>query len=391
MRIGIYGGTFAPVHLGHVTLAETAIHQLSLDRLIVVPAGLSPGKQKDDALTDQDRLLTCRLAFASLPNTEVSDVEVCREGKSYTVDTLQLFREKYPKDTLICLFGSDAFLGLERWRAKEEIFSLAEIAVMPRDEKQRELTEQKAVEYRLTGASATVLEGPAYPVSSSLVREYLERGEQTDLIPEKVLSYFRQNGRFGFSAEDYEYDLPFLTGEIERLESPERYEHSLNVAKRAVELARIHHVSEKLAYLAGLLHDICKNLPREEQLKWVPKPVILRESLYLKLPQLWHAMAAAPYLWENYGVYQLEVLSGIFYHTEGHPGMTTFEKVIYLADLTSAERDYPSAAAVRAICDESLDRGMIEGLRYTAYKLRQTKTPMTESARELMNEYDITL
>ena len=122
-RIGIYGGTFSPVHNGHVAAAKAFMEQMWLDVLFVIPAGIPPHKQVDQQVSAIDRYRMCELAFGDMEGVIVSDLELRRDGKSYTVDTL---RELTAPDTrLFLLMGTDMLLSLDEWREPEEIFRLS--------------------------------------------------------------------------------------------------------------------------------------------------------------------------------------------------------------------------------------------------------------------------
>ena len=149
MKIGIYGGTFNPPHLGHLVSARFAMDHLGLDRLIFVPAGDPPHKELPrNAPPAQTRLELVKLAADSLllrEKIEVSDLEVRREGKSYTADTLRVFRERYPGDELWLLMGADMFLTLQNWKRPEEICSLAHLAAFARTERDTGEIDRKSV------------------------------------------------------------------------------------------------------------------------------------------------------------------------------------------------------------------------------------------------------
>ena len=132
MRVGIYGGTFSPVHNGHVAAAKAFMEQMWLDILYVIPTGVTPHKTMKGDATAADRLEMCRLAFEGVEGVIVSDLEMRREGKSYTVDTL---RELYdPEGRLFLLMGTDMLLTLDKWREPEEIFRLCYPVYIRREE-----------------------------------------------------------------------------------------------------------------------------------------------------------------------------------------------------------------------------------------------------------------
>ena len=132
MRVGIYGGTFSPVHNGHVAAAKAFMEQMWLDILYIIPTGVTPHKDMKGDATASDRLEMCRLAFEGVEGVIVSDLEMRREGKSYTVDTL---RELYdPDGRLFLLMGTDMLLTLDKWREPEEIFRLCYPVYIRREE-----------------------------------------------------------------------------------------------------------------------------------------------------------------------------------------------------------------------------------------------------------------
>ena len=121
MRVGIYGGTFSPIHNGHIAAAKAFMEQMWLDILYVIPTGVTPHKIMKGDATAADRLEMCRLAFADMDGVIVSDLEMKREGKSYTVDTL---RELYdPEGRLFLLMGTDMLMTLDQWREPDETIS----------------------------------------------------------------------------------------------------------------------------------------------------------------------------------------------------------------------------------------------------------------------------
>ena len=134
-RVGIYGGSFNPPHVGHSLAAREMTDRLGLDRLLIVPAAVPPHKALPDGSPGAaDRLELCRLAFAGIPKAEVCDLELRREGPSYTIDTLRALRQSLPDDELFLMMGTDMLLSFDLWREPEEIARLATLAVVRREE-----------------------------------------------------------------------------------------------------------------------------------------------------------------------------------------------------------------------------------------------------------------
>lgn len=198
MRIGIYGGTFSPVHLGHVAAAKAFMEQMWLDILYVIPTGISPHKQMKGDATPADRLEMCRLAFENVEGVIVSDLEIRREGKSYTVDTL---RELYhPENRLFLLMGTDMLLTLGNWREPEKIFELC-YPVYIRREADASLDDaivEKIAEYhKMYGKVVRRITTPPIELSSSTVRAVVAQGKSVSgLVPPAVERYITEKGLY---------------------------------------------------------------------------------------------------------------------------------------------------------------------------------------------------
>ena len=198
MRVGIYGGTFSPVHNGHVAAARAFMEQMWLDILYVIPTGVTPHKDMKGDATARDRLEMCRLAFSDMEGVIVSDLEMRREGKSYTVDTLRQLYD--PANRLFFLMGTDMLLTLDRWREPEEIFKLC-YPVYIRREADAELDAtiiEKITSYRERfGKTVPRIVAPAIELSSSRVREAVAAGESIDdMVPAAVAHYIREKGLY---------------------------------------------------------------------------------------------------------------------------------------------------------------------------------------------------
>jgi nicotinate-nucleotide adenylyltransferase len=132
MRIGILGGTFNPVHIGHLILADEVREKLELGKVIFVPTYIAPHKTNSDVLCARHRYSMLRLAIKGNKYFSVSDVEIKRNGKSYTIDTVRFFKKRHPKDTLFFITGSDLLKYLDAWKDLKEILSLVKFIVATR-------------------------------------------------------------------------------------------------------------------------------------------------------------------------------------------------------------------------------------------------------------------
>ncbi|MBE6604337.1 MAG: nicotinate (nicotinamide) nucleotide adenylyltransferase [Ruminococcaceae bacterium] len=198
MRIGIYGGTFAPPHLGHVRAAEEFFKQMELDLLYIIPTAVPPHKQIDAADDPRHRLAMCELAFGSMPRVIVSDMEIVRGGKSYTVDTLRALAAQ--DRCLFLLMGTDMMLTLDQWREPEEIFRLCYPVYMRRENDpviEGQIIAKNSAYLSKYGKIVRRIPMEFVDVSSTAVRERVAMGRSlTDMVPEAVAAYIEKEGLY---------------------------------------------------------------------------------------------------------------------------------------------------------------------------------------------------
>ena len=193
-KIAMFGGTFDPIHNGHISLAVQAANLLHLDEVLLIPTNIPPHKQMY-AAPGYHRLAMCKLAAKGWDFLTVSDRELRREGPSFTVDTLRELRTEYPDAKLFLIMGSDMFFTLEQWRESEEILRLAVICTGAREPGEFPRLEQHAQHLRDTyGAACEVLDIVVREVSSTEIRTRLARGETLSaILPEQVFGYIREH------------------------------------------------------------------------------------------------------------------------------------------------------------------------------------------------------
>ena len=363
-RIGIFGGTFNPIHNGHVLLCEYCKRELLLDKVLLIPDNTPPHKISPDLAGGSDRLQMCRLAAKQFPWLEVSDIELKREGKSYTYETLLSLKELYPSDELFLITGADMFLTLHEWKSPETIFRCASLIAVPRDSSDKEkLTDYYHQVIEPMGARATVLDEPVMEVSSTFIRSHIGDSEAlSSLLPTQVYDYICQKGLYRKKEMDYQSIIRELMGDY-------RFTHSVNVAQEAVTLARLYGADEHKAYVAGILHDVTKEIPHEEQLQIIKDGGIILDNVQKNAPKLWHSISGSVYVRTKLGITDEDIINAIRYHTTGRAGMSLLEKIIYTADYTSAERNYNGADVMREKSRKSLEEAMIFSCQFTLQNL----------------------
>lgn len=195
-RIGIMGGTFDPVHNGHLLLGRQARSEYGLDEIWYMPSHIPPHK-KDHRITDgKDRLAMLKLALEGIPFFSVSDFEMKREGNTYTAQTLELLKEEYPEDKFYFIIGADSLFQLETWYHPEKVMELTSLLVSGReyDRAGRTMDQQISHLKSVYGAHIQVLHNPEMNVASARIRDMAARGENIEeLVPGAVAAYIREH------------------------------------------------------------------------------------------------------------------------------------------------------------------------------------------------------
>ena len=392
MKIGVYGGTFNPPHLGHVAAARAAFETLKLDRLLLVPAGMPPHKTLPaGSPTPEQRLELTRLAGEALnlgDRVETLDIEARREGRSYTADTLRQLRERYPADELWLLMGTDMFLSLQDWRRPEEILSLAGIAAFSRtweDEEARFDAQRDRLYQMYPQARIFTLTIPdVMDLSSTELRELLARGEGGHLLPPAVYGCILREGLYGTGADLRRLPLRQLRPVALSYLKHQRIPHVLGTEQEAIRLAARYGADAGKLRVAALLHDCTKRLDLPEQLELCRRYGIQLDALEERTLKLLHAKTGAAVAREVFGVDE-ETYSAILWHTTGRPGMTTMEKIMYLADYIEPSRDFPGVQDLRRACYEDLDAGLRMGLEMTIREMNELGTPVHRATVEALD------
>ena len=378
MKIGVFGGTFDPVHQGHIELCKTAIQELNLDTLYVMPNGNPPHKEKE--WDKKHRLTMVELAFSNIPKVKISDYEIKKEEPSYTYETLIAFGKEHPDDEIYFLMGMDNLTYFLKWRHPEIICKLAKLVFFGRVGYEQTEEGTKAISQQL-GADPILIPFD-WNVSSTEIRE--EIGQGTYLfhkLPFLVYQYIIRNGLYGTVAvgefDSYETDLKKYMEE-------KRFLHSIGVAVTAYRMAIRYGEDEKLAYFTGLLHDIAKRMPLDKQLELCKKIKLHPDEVLY--PKMLHAPAGAGFVKKKYNLKDKKLLSGIRYHTMGHRDMTTFDKLIYMADYIEPCRNFEGVEQLREATFRNLDEAIIKGIDTTILSLVEEHLKISPVLLEVRND-----
>ncbi len=198
MKIGILGGTFNPIHTGHLILAQNALEYLQLDRVLFIPSGVSYLKDSRTILSAEHRIRMVELAIQDNPAFSLSTIETEREGNSYTYETLLQLKEIYPDAELYFICGADILMSIHTWKEPAQIMRDAALVVAPRDFTQKEELEAQKEQLILNyNANVILLDTTDLNVSSSGIREHLAAGRSARYyVPDPVLGYIKEQGLY---------------------------------------------------------------------------------------------------------------------------------------------------------------------------------------------------
>ena len=389
MKIGVYGGTFNPPHLGHLTAARAVFELLGLDLLLLIPAGLPPHKELPaGSPTPEQRLEMTRLAGEQLglgDKVRTLDIELERGGRSFTSDTLAQLKAQYPDSELWLLMGTDMFLTLQAWHEPEKILSLAGIAAFGRTEEDTEelFSAQREYLYKTYPQARifTLTIPGVIDVSSTELREKLAKGEGGNLLAPAVYGYILREGLYNTGADLKRLPISRLRPVALSYLKHKRIPHVLGTEQEAIRLAERYGADVEKARVAALLHDCTKKLDMPAQLALCGQYGIALDELEQKALKLLHSKTGAAIARDVFGVDD-EIYSAIWYHTTGHADMTKLEKIIYLADYIEPSRDFPGVDTLRKVCYEDLDKGLLLGLEMTIEEMTAMGNPVHRATVE---------
>lgn len=374
MRTCIYGGTFNPPHLGHLAAAKAAVEELQLDQILLMPNQTPPHKQMpENSAAPEQRLEMCRLAAELIPNCKASDFELQQEGPSYTADTVERYHAAHPQEQLWLLVGTDMVESFHQWRDPARILKHVRLAVVARDEADRESIREAAQRLREDfGAGIDILHNPPLPMSSTQVRA----SRNSELLPEVVAEYIREHRL-------YRPSLERLRETVRGMVKEKRYKHILGCEETAVALARKYGADVETVAYAAVLHDMTKEFPLKEQLKLAEKWNIILDYEQENLPHLIHADTAAAMAREELGMWD-GVCTAIARHTVGGSGMSREDLIVYLADLIEPTRAYPGVEQLREAAERDLREACILATRRTMEFVKsQGREPYYKTAQTL--------
>ncbi len=399
MKIGVYGGTFNPPHLGHLAAARAAVEALELDKLLLIPAAVPPHKDLPQETPDLEHRLAMVEKMADAMGlskvVEVSRLEVERSGKSYTSDTLEAIHDQYPGAQLWLLMGTDMFLTLHQWHDPEEILKLAGICAFGRKEQDGEAVfapQRSRLEEQYGAKVVTMTLPDLVDISSTRLRALLAEGEGREYLHPSVYGYILMHGLYGTHADLKHLDIPELRACSYSMVKEKRVRHIRGTEEEAVRLAKRWGADETLARRAGILHDCTKYLELDEQLELCRKYGVELDEMEQCMVKLLHSKTGACIARAIFGEPD-EVFWAIFWHTTAKADMTTLEKILYVADYMEPNRDFEGVERLRELAYSDLDKALLLGVEMTIQEMKDRQLPVhnnTIQAQAWLREHGVT-
>ncbi|MBR4591754.1 MAG: nicotinate-nucleotide adenylyltransferase [Elusimicrobiaceae bacterium] len=343
MKVLVFGGSFDPVHKGHVALFRRAMKIISPDVAHIVPAYHSPFKAKSPT-PFRLRMKMLKLAFAGLgKNIIFDDYELRQGGKTYTYQLIHYLQKRYKNPEIYLLVGTDCLNDIHNWKNPEVIFNNATVIAGKRKGYSENPAQFKHI----------FLPGFFPKLSSSRVRAHiLSCGAIPDTVPTPIVETIRKHKLYGLDIHDW----------LKTHLKPNRYLHSQKVAEMAAALSDIYDVNVEAAVRAGILHDSGKGFSGEELIHFCRTHKIkvpFFEDICRQEPSLLHSYVSAWLAKHQFDTRNKDIVNAIAEHTLGSLKMSVLSKILFVADISSKDRKYKDAFLIRNLALQDLDKALL--------------------------------
>lgn len=368
MKIAVFGGSFNPLHNGHAMLADTVIKDLGYDKVLFVPTCIPPHKRVNADVSPEKRLEMLELFCSTngYGHFEVEPCEIERGGVSYTVDTIEYLNQKYSKvldGKLAFIMGDEVAAEFDKWKNPEKISKLADLIITHRIKDDSESHPDASVMENIQNTPIgdykgdfnvrfdeksfkypyTLLKESVLPVSSSDIRKRIIEGRSIKyLLPAEIYRFIMENNLYMQFDKDekssacrkmnYEAKIEEIRAYTKAHVKKSRYEHSERVAQMCSLLCGHYGLNIEEGYLAGIAHDMCKDMDDEEVTKVASKDGLPIYDIEKNKPSLLHGRAAAILMKEKFGITDKNILEAVAFHTSGKVDMCDLTKCLFLAD-----------------------------------------------------------
>lgn len=408
MRIGLFGGSFDPIHNGHLAVVDGVLRSGRVDAVIIIPSVRNSFKRGRVLSAAPYRYyMTCEVVkncFAR-QNVFVSDIEFGIKGISYSVSTISalidgglerlLVRNGIKpakaalQHELFWICGSDILPTFDQWYKPEELITKAPLFVAKRPGDDTDIDYETERISRIFGFKARI---ESFDLKGVLASSGdIRFSGDYDKVPDRAQKFISENNLYpdnnplDYVSDDVAERFYQISADLYYYLGERRLLHTVNTGLCACELAHIHGADEGKALIAGLLHDCAKELPIDEQRTMAFE----RTSDLFVDNKLLHSPAGAVMAEKFFDIHDEEILDAITYHTTGRRGMTLQDKIIYLADKIEPARDYADLTAIRKLSKEDLDEAVRMNLLRTQAKFSSASRPMHPLTADFMVDMGI--
>lgn len=355
MKIALFGGSFNPIHSGHLDIINDLSNKF--DQVWVIPSFISPGKT--ESFNEKDRLNMINIVIKEFDNVVLYDWEIKNKKVSYTSETIKHILKTNPEDQFTFIFGFDNVKTFDKWQEAEYIAKNVDLAAYYRGKKE---THENVKNFNINLYDLIPTE-----ISSTEIR----RGDNLLEVNQEIIKYILINRLY-------------IDDILSKYMNKERLEHSKDVANYAIVLAKAYGISSEKAYIAGILHDIGKQLPDAKT-----DEILSKMNITESIPNpVKHQFTGSYIAQHSFGINDKEILSSISKHTSADSEMSSLDKLIYIADFACPSRDVENkhSKEIRAMVDDkSLDEVFNQTLIYS-YEHIKAKT--TDIYKRTVNAYN---
>lgn len=313
MRIAILGGSFDPIHKGHLQIAKQALKQLHIEEVWFMPSKDTPLRSNQMA-SFHDRCVMIKRTIHPYRHMRLCQMENTFDGCSYTIQTVKALCTRYPNDSFCWLIGDDQALQFDAWKEADALRKMIPFYVFRRGEQTHTLP---------WGLHRVVM--PLLDVSSSEIR----KGQKLHCLAKGVMKYIGEQGLY-------------IESMVQERMNAHRFQHSKSVATLCVEFARSHQLDEHCAYLMGITHDVCKQLPLAQAERWIQNQEPQRMD---EAKALWHSYIGASYIRRVFHIYDRRISEAVYHHVIGR-NRTDYDRILYIADKLDPARGYDSSKEI---------------------------------------------
>ena len=379
--LAVLGGTFDPIHMGHLAVADAVYRQLRPQRVLFIPCGQPAHKRERPITCAEHRYNMTALAVCEYPPFDISRLELDRPGATYTIDTARTLQAICPPGAVIYfIIGADALAEMLSWKDAEELLRLCQFVAVPRPGYDKACSAAHVEHLTHThGARIHWLDGPMLDISSTDIRERFKTDQTLcGLVPKPVEDYARQYRLYAAKGTIHNETVPGSHDNLSAVHfeqarnklrirlSPKRFTHTMGVVKEAERLAAHYAVDIDKAHWAALLHDCAKEYSADKKRVLCKLWNVKLDDVLKANIDITHSLLGAESARRDFFVNDPAILQAIRYHTTGHKGMSLLDKIIMLADYTEPYREnWGPLQEMRRLSLTDINQALILGTEYT--------------------------